>query len=112
MVEITQMDIFGNGHKLSAEEKPKKVGPIPSSAKGYVDITLKDGLLESSAANDAILIHRILQRKLIYGGLTVTNQQSAYLRIFENEMRIKRGKELPSTASRDSLLAFFTMRYT
>jgi hypothetical protein len=110
-MEITQRDIFGNGHKLLAtEEKQKKVGTTPSQ-KGYVDISLKDGLLESAAANDAILIHRILQRKLIYSGLTMTKQGSAYLRVFENELRIKRGRAIPSTATRDSLLAFFTLRY-
>ncbi|MDR1289304.1 MAG: hypothetical protein LBJ77_02830 [Holosporales bacterium] len=109
VVEISQMDIFGNGHRLN-EEKEKKPTSPQSPSKGYREVSLEDGLLESSAATDAVLIHRILQRKLIYSGLTTDKQKLAFLRVFENEMRIKGGKQNPITSTRYSLLALVRTR--
>jgi hypothetical protein len=110
-MEILQKDIFGNDHKLIAKDKPNKVTMTQSSSRSYGNISLENGLLETFVSNDAILIHRILQRKLIYSGFTSDKQRAAFLQIFDNEMRIKRGKVSPVTAARDSLLAFFTLRY-
>lgn len=102
-MEILQNDIFGKKHQTK-EEKPKKSTP---QAKEFVNVKLRNGLSESAASNDAMLIHRVLQRKLIYAGLKSINQKSAFLKILKNELEIKTGKKDPVSAVRDSLLEFF-----
>ncbi|MDR1476472.1 MAG: hypothetical protein LBI20_04140 [Holosporales bacterium] len=110
-MEILQINIFGDEHNQS-DEKQKKANQPVTTYKKYKDISLDDGILENSVTNDSMLIHRILQRKLIYTGLTSDKQKKAFARILDNEINIKRGKESQITATRDSLLAFFAMRYT
>ncbi|MDR1233667.1 MAG: hypothetical protein LBJ92_00745 [Holosporales bacterium] len=89
----------------------KKASATTGTSKAYRDVTLKDGILEAEAAADAMLIHRILQRKMIYSNLSTANQQRVFLRIFMNEANIKTGAISPCTATRDSIISFFTMSY-
>ncbi|MDR0640458.1 MAG: hypothetical protein LBF65_01845 [Holosporales bacterium] len=108
-MEILQHDIFGEKHSLESEKKPKKT-VTAGSPRTYRDITMADGLLETVAAADAMLIHRILQRKVSFTNLSTAKQKQAFLRIFMNEVMIKSGEISAPTASRDSIISFFTMR--
>lgn len=106
-MEIAQKDIFGTSHKLS-EDKKEKSKPSASAAKSFPNVTIASGINELQATGDAMLIHRILQRKLIYSGLSEQKRLAIFLRILKNETSIKAGIIEPATATRDSLLAFFT----
>ena len=103
-MEIIQNDIFGKKHQTK-NEKIKK--PTNSQTKDFVNVTLQNGLHEQDAITDAMLIHRVLQRKLIYSGLNNIKNKSAFLTILKNELKIKKGKTDPVSAVRDSLLEFF-----
>jgi hypothetical protein len=72
---------------------------------GYRNITLRDGVDEKNAESDAMLIHRILQRKVIYGGLASSSSKSLFLKIIGNEIAIKTGEIDPISATRDSLIS-------
>lgn len=98
-MKIIQNDIFGMPCDIKGSQKHVKAIVIE---KQYRDVNISDGSNEISAANDAMLIHRILQKK----SLKNMNQQ-VFLRILENEMRIKSGDIDSVTAVRDSLLNFF-----
>ena len=103
-MEILQNDIFGKKHQTK-EEKMKKT--TPSQTKDFINVTLQNGLNDQNASADAMLIHRVLQRKLIYSGLNTSKYKSAFLKILKNEMEIKKGKIDQISAVRDSLIEFF-----
>ncbi|MDR3224089.1 MAG: hypothetical protein LBT03_00660 [Holosporales bacterium] len=105
-MKIIQHDILGA--KLVVNEKSEKQKPFSVAAvKGYVDVTLATGFSESQATSDFMLVHRILQKKLIASGLMSKNSTSCLLKIVMNEMNIKAGNIEASSATRDSLLLFF-----
>ena len=104
MMEIIQNDILGNKHQTK-NEKAKKASS--ASSKEYVDIGLKNGINEYDAIDNAMLIHRVLQRKLIYRGLSSPKDKAAFLKIFKNELKIKSGQIDPASAVRDSLIEFY-----
>lgn len=100
---IFQNDIFGKQHKTQEQEqKSKSAVPSFAAAKKFRHITIADGLDEVAAANEAMLIHRILQRKLFLGQTKM--QREMFLKVFRNEIDIKTGKTNAATAVRDSLL--------
>ncbi|MDR2666876.1 MAG: hypothetical protein LBB34_02040 [Holosporales bacterium] len=105
---ILQSDIFGTKHQVTNEREKKKQEPPAAQKKVFHEITIRDGLDTRKVTNDAMLIHRILQKKLIYSGLTTEKQRSAFIRILKNELSIKQGAVEPMTATRDSLLSIFT----
>jgi hypothetical protein len=106
-MEIFQNDIFGVKHQTSDLDQNRKPPQPTGNAKPFRQIGLTDGIDEEVASNDAMLIHRILQKKLLYSGLSSKKQRDVLLRILYNEMNIKAGNIEPATASRDSLLASF-----
>lgn len=104
MTEILQNDIFGKKHSTVLQKEKKQT---PSAPKNFPNVTIIDGNDEIKAANDAMLIHRILQKKLLYAGNLDKKQREIFMKILKNEMEIKAGKIDSVTATRDSLLAFF-----
>jgi hypothetical protein len=108
-MEILQKDINGNYIKVIDEKTKSKAPPREIQQKVYKDISLNDVICDESATNESILINRILQQKLKYGGLKLQAQRNAFNRILCNEIDIKRGKKLSAIATRDSMLAFFEL---
>lgn len=105
MTEILQNDIFGKKHNTVLQKEKKQTST--SAAKSFHNVTIIDGIDEIKAGNDAMLIHRILQKKLLYAGNLDRKQREIFMKILKNEMEIKSGKIDAITATRDSLLAFF-----
>lgn len=103
-MDVIQNDIFGKKHQIK-NEKIKK--PITPQSKDFFNVKLENGLYEQEAINNAMLIHRILQRKLIYSGLNNIQHKAKFLKVLKNELEIKRGKKDPVSAVRDSLIEFF-----
>jgi hypothetical protein len=106
---VLQNDIFGIKHPLTNEKEKKKQEQLVPK-KTFHEITIGDGLDMRKVINDAMLIHRVLQKKLIHLGLTAKKQRAAFIRILKNELNIKRGVVDPATATRDSLLSFYTLK--
>jgi hypothetical protein len=104
-MEILQNDIFGRKHKTVKEKEIKQ--PLDPVRKSYRNVTIFDGLDEAALSYDSMLIHRILQRKILYHRNLNQKQKEQFLRIIINEMNIKSGKVDPITSTRDSLLSFF-----
>ncbi len=101
-----QNDIFGQLH----DTKPaKEKTPSMAAPKNFPSITLNDGLNEAEASVNAMLIHKILEKRLLNGGLSSKLQQDIFQRILNNELSIKSGQLDPTTATRDSLISFFIM---
>ncbi len=105
-MKIMQNDIFGQLHDTKPEKEKKLSMAVP---KNFPSITLNDGLNEIEASANAMLIHKILEKRLINGGLETQLQQAIFQRVLNNELSIKSGQLDPSTATRDSLIAFFIM---
>ena len=105
-MKIMQNDIFGQLHDTMPEKEKK---PSMAVAKNFPSITLNDGLNENEAAANAMLIHKILEKRLINGGLGTKLQQKIFQRVLNNELAIKAGELEPAIATRDSLIAFFVM---
>jgi hypothetical protein len=106
-VEILQNDIFGVGHKVSQTQDKRERSSETGSTKSFRNISLNDGVSESVATNDSMLIHRILQRKIMYSNKLDKDKKRVLFRILCNELNIKSGNVDAYTASRDSLIAFF-----
>jgi len=103
-MDIIQNDIFGEKHQLK-NEKIKK--PTTSQSRDFFNVALQNGLYEQDASNNAMLIHRVLERKLIYSGLNSAQHKATFLKILKNELEIKNGKKDPVSAVRDSLIGYF-----
>ncbi len=80
-----------------------------ANPKSFPSITLNDGLNEAETSANAMLIHKILQKRLLNGGLNTQRQQAIFMRILDNELAIKSGQLDPATATRDSLISFYVM---
>ena len=105
-MEIMQSDIFGKLHNTKPEKEKK---PSMANPKSFPSITLNDGLNEAETSANAMLIHKILQKRLLNGGLNTQRQQAIFMRILDNELAIKSGQLDPATATRDSLISFYVM---
>ena len=105
-MEIMQNDIFGKLHNTKPEKEKK---PLLANPKNFPSVTLNDGLNEAEASANAMLIHKILQKRLLNGGLNTQHQQDIFMRILNNELAIKSGQLDPATATRDSLISFYVM---
>ncbi|GHT89202.1 hypothetical protein FACS1894113_3650 [Alphaproteobacteria bacterium] len=103
-MNIMQNDIFGEKHSATPEKAKK---PASEAPKKFRNVSLLDGINEKEATGDAMLIHRILQRKAIYSGLSSEKMRKIFLKIFLNELLIKAGKNDAATSVRDSLFTFF-----
>lgn len=106
-MKIMQNDIFGQLHDTKPEKEKKT---SMAAAKNFPSVTLNDGLNESEASANAMLIHKILEKRLINGGLSTKLQQEIFQRVLNNELAIKSGLLEASTATRDSLISFFVMQ--
>ncbi|MDR1390975.1 MAG: hypothetical protein LBI95_01200 [Holosporales bacterium] len=104
-MKIFQKDIFGSDCDINLKKEKKQAGL--ASSKNFPNITMSSALNELQAANDAMLIHRILQKRLLYGELRDARKKNAFMRILKNELSIKCGTMDSVTATRDSLIAFF-----
>jgi hypothetical protein len=102
-LKILQNDIFGNKQSCEVTKPVVKAAP----PKKFPSITMHNGINELQAANDAMLVHRALQKKLTFSGLTTKKQLSSLLKIVENEINLPRGIIDPVTATRDSLIKFY-----
>ncbi|MDR0553160.1 MAG: hypothetical protein LBG13_03665 [Holosporales bacterium] len=108
-VGIFQRDITGALIELEAQAKKKRTASgerVHTPTTGYRSITLRDGCDGKNAESDSMLIHRILQRKVIYGGLNSSDLRSILLKIIKNEMAIKIGEIDSVSATRDSLIIY------
>ena len=105
-MKIMQNDIFGKQHNAVTEKEKK---PSMAAPKNFPSITLNDGLNEAEASANAMLIHKMLQKRLISGNLSTQRQIDVFMRVLNNELSIKSGQMDPATATRDSLLAFYVM---
>ncbi|MDR0744574.1 MAG: hypothetical protein LBE97_01295 [Holosporales bacterium] len=103
-MELLQKDIFGANHKTQIENEKKKT---LSTYKTFREVSLADGANPKSISEETMLILRILQRKILYSGLTSDKARDLFLRVFFNELNIKSGKIDSATSVRDSLIAFF-----
>ena len=109
-MEIFQTDIFGNRQNtgLDPNKKDKKQDNPSKKTREYRDVTLNDGLLdEKNIEGDAMLILRILQRKMLYSGLSSIKSGKIFRNIVANEMSIKLGDTDSITAVRSSLVEYF-----
>jgi hypothetical protein len=106
-LQVFQKDILGQQHDVVAKEQSKTRQVGGNAKPPFRQISLADGVNAEVATSDAMLIHRILQKKLLYAGLSSEKQRRVLLRILRNEIGIKAGNIEPITASRDSLIAYF-----
>jgi hypothetical protein len=106
-MEIFQNDLFGNRHLESESSRGKPRALTSAPPQQFRQVCLEDGLDEAIASGDSMLIHRILQKKILYQRPINKERVGILLKVLHNEMSIKSGKIEPSTASRDSLLAFY-----
>ena len=104
-MKILQSDIFGEKHN-SVQEKEKKQS-LAASPKPFKDISIHDGINEGNATSEAMLIHRVIQKKIMYSGISTEKQREVLMRVLINEMKIKSGECDATTATRDSLITFF-----
>ena len=105
-MEILQNDIFGKHHNTQPEKDKK---PSMAAPKSFPSITLNDGLNEAEASANAMLIHKMLQKRLLASNLRTQRQIDAFMRVLNNELSIKSGQMDPATATRDSLISFYVM---
>ena len=105
-MKVMQNDIFGKQHDL-APVKEKK--PSLANQKSFPSITLNDGLNEAEASSNAMLIHKILEKRMLTKGLNSSLNQRVFMRILNNELAIKSGLMDSATATRDSLISFYVM---
>ena len=97
-MKVMQKDILGESHNtIQEKEKSKKTA---TTTKPFPTINLVSAINEDQAIADAMLNHRSLQRRQLYGNI----DKEKFLRIFTNELKIKAGIIEASTATRDSLL--------
>ena len=108
-MEILQNDIFGN-KQLVSEVKEKKSSSTPAKQREYRDVSISDGLDSVRAENESMLILRILQKKIMYSGISSKVQKDKLLKIIQNEADIKLGITDPITSVRSSLLEFFVQK--
>lgn len=104
-MKVLQNDIFGQKHDLNPEKEKKSSS---ATSKSFPTISLLDGLHEAQAAANAMLVHRALEKKLIFGGMTSSHQKKIFMKILKYELSIKAGIIDSLTATRDSLLSFYT----
>lgn len=107
IMNVLQHDILGQKHETKKEKEKK---PSMASPKNFPNITLAEGLDDIQANTNSMLTHRILEKKLIYGGLKTKQARKSFMKILKNELSIKAGILDPTTASRDSLVEFFIKR--
>lgn len=103
-MKVLQNDIFGQKHDLNPEKEKKSSS---TTSKSFPSISLIDGLHEAQATANAMLVHRALEKKLIFGGMPLSHQKKIFMNILKNELSIKAGIVDPLTATRDSLLSFY-----
>ncbi|MDR1488546.1 MAG: hypothetical protein LBI26_02300 [Holosporales bacterium] len=106
-MKIFQKDLTGAYVEVCADSSKKVREKTVSAARQYRDITVMDGVDEGNAEADAMLIHRILQKKVIYGGFSKEYKKKLLLKILNSEISIKRGEIDSVSATRDSLLSYF-----
>lgn len=101
-MEIFQRNIIGGGDTITTikEKKPAE----KQIKKPFPEINITSGINEKQAESDAMLIHRSLQKKIMFGGL---QKRELFLKIINNEADVKLGLKDAVSASRDSLLSFF-----
>ena len=101
MITIKQRDIF---ERLNTGNTKVKDIKILNNKKYFPSVTLESGINELQLQSDSMLIHRILQKRL----LSYLNKNIIkFIRILINEMSIKSGKQDVIVNTRDSLLAYF-----
>ncbi|MDR1332926.1 MAG: hypothetical protein LBJ69_00770 [Holosporales bacterium] len=107
-VKILQRDIFGvaaqDGVGHGAVQTQQAAAPTRAPAKKFPSINIDSGISSAQAAGDAMLIHRSLQKKLMWSELKTARQFRTFMGIVQNEMAIKAGLVEPVTATRDSIL--------
>lgn len=101
-MEIFQRNIIGGGSIISTVKEKKNAEK--QGKKPFPAIGLANGLNEKQAEADAMLVHRTLQKKLMFGGL---KRRNTFLKLIHNEVDIKIGEKNAVTATRDSLLMVF-----
>jgi hypothetical protein len=106
---IFQRDIVGGINQMISTKEKKAPGGRPA-ATGGIAVSLKDGLGAEYAESWAMLVHRMLERKLIFSGLKTEKQKRMLLEIVQNEIDIKKGSVDPCTATRDSLIKGFVVK--
>ncbi|MDR2458567.1 MAG: hypothetical protein LBD43_00515 [Holosporales bacterium] len=103
-MKILQCDIFGGMHSVGNDTSIRKVTATSPPSKKPLDININNGINKAQAAGDAMLIHRVLQKRLVWSGLKTPKQLRALVELVRNEMLIKDGVIDPETATRTSLL--------
>lgn len=101
-MEVFQRNISGSGNTISTTKEKKSAEK--QEKKPFPEIKIEGGINEKQAESDSMLIHRSLQRKIIFDGL---KKRNTFLKIINNEINIKIGATDAVTATRDSLLSFF-----
>ncbi len=101
-MEIFQRNIVGGGNTISTIKEKKHVAK--QAKKLFPKININSGINEKQTESDTMLIHRFLQKKIIFRGI---QDKNLLLKIINNEIDIKLGLQDAITASRDSLLSFF-----
>ncbi len=109
-MKIFQRNIIGGGCNISTEKERKSSVKASPVKKEYPTVTLEDGLDNKNAEANAMLYHRMLQKKVIFSGIKTKEKQDILTDILCNEMKIKNGDIDALTATRDSLLRFFTKK--
>lgn len=111
-MDVFQKNILGGGDVVSSKKDIKSSAPKKSSdvKKPFVDVTIMDAVENERAEGSAMLIHRVLQKKIIYGGMKSSESMHKFLKVVNNEMMIKMGELDAGTATRDSLIEFFAKK--
>ena len=109
-VEVLQLDIYGEKNNVAPDgtSLPKGKASSALAKKPYRELSIADGIDEKTAAAEAMLIHRGVQRKLLY--FASDSRKKIFLKVLKNEMQIKSGEIDSLTAVRDSLLEFFAKK--
>jgi hypothetical protein len=103
-MKILQCDIFGDTHSVGSNASSQKMSATSAQSKKPLDVNINSGISKAQAAGDAMLIHRVLQKRLMWSGLKTSKQLNVLAKLVGNEMLTKAGAVEPETATRDSLL--------
>jgi hypothetical protein len=102
-MKVFQRDLLGNKIEIQTGKAKKESKPVsaPPPKKEFKSITLNIGIDAKQAEAEAMLTHRVLQKRAL--------NLSKLLKILKNEIAIKAGQKDAVTAVRDSLIRFYVL---
>jgi hypothetical protein len=106
LVTVLQKNIIG-GESVVDSPKERNVVAKKSVPANFFDMSIKDGLDAKYSDECSMIVHRIIQKRILFSGIKTEKQRDIFLKTLQNEIDIKIGEIDACTATRDSLISFF-----